>query len=116
MSRYAQETGVPMERSRAEIERILSRYGAQSFMYAARPDKAMVAFEVKGRHVRMILPMPTSAEKAIGLDRWGRKAADSIVQKRIEQEARRRWRALERARRRPHAAATARRFRCWRDD
>ncbi|WP_242394821.1 hypothetical protein [Anaeromyxobacter oryzisoli] len=34
MGRYAQGTSVPMERSRAEIERTLVRYGASGFAYA----------------------------------------------------------------------------------
>jgi hypothetical protein len=33
MARYAAETTVASDRSRAEIERILERYGASSFMY-----------------------------------------------------------------------------------
>ena len=31
--RYVQGTDVPAERSRAEIERTLSRYGAEGFLY-----------------------------------------------------------------------------------
>ncbi len=34
MSRFAQGTSVPMERSRAEVERTLMRYGASGFAYA----------------------------------------------------------------------------------
>ena len=94
MTRYASETGVPIERSRAEIERILTRYGAHAFMYAVDANKAMIAFEVTGRHIRMVLPMPTDKDDKIGLDRWGYKRSDSAVQVLIEKEARRRWRAL----------------------
>jgi hypothetical protein len=94
VSRYASDTVVPIDRSRSEIERILSRYGAEAFMYATKPDRAMIAFQVKGRHVRMVLPMPTERDEEISLDRWGRKAKGPVIQKRIEQEARRRWRAM----------------------
>jgi hypothetical protein len=34
MSRYAEGTSVPMERSRAEAEKTLIRYGARGFLYA----------------------------------------------------------------------------------
>lgn len=34
MGRYAQETSVPMERSRREVERTLVRYGASGFAYS----------------------------------------------------------------------------------
>lgn len=94
MSRYASDTGVPIDRSRSEIERILQRYQATSFMYATKPEKAMIAFSIQGRNIRMILPMPTSDDRAMSLNRWGRKIPGGQVQKRIEQEARRRWRAL----------------------
>lgn len=33
MSRYAENTSVSSDRSRAEIEQILARYGAEQFMY-----------------------------------------------------------------------------------
>lgn len=94
MGRYASETSVPVERSRAEIERTLARYGADRFMYAASPEKAMIAFQVKGRHIRMLLPMPTDKDKKIALDRWGYRRSDSAIDARIQQEARSRWRAL----------------------
>jgi hypothetical protein len=94
VSRYANDTGVPIDRSRSEIERTLTRYGAKAFMYATKPEKAMIAFEVEGRHIRMILPMPTDADDSIRLNRWGRANKNAVIEKKIEQEARRRWRAL----------------------
>ena len=94
MSRYAQDTGVPIDRSRSEIEKILMRYGAHAFMYATRAEKAMIAFEVHGRRIRMVLPMPTYKDDSLRLNRWGHEKAGAVVQKAIEQEARRRWRAL----------------------
>jgi hypothetical protein len=36
MARYASNTDVPSDRSRAEIERTLVRYGADEFMYGTR--------------------------------------------------------------------------------
>jgi len=94
VSRYASDTGVPIDRSRSEIERILQRYGATAFMYATKPDRAMIAFEIENRHLRMILPLPTSREDAMRLNRWGKEITPDAMKKRIDQEARRRWRAL----------------------
>ena len=94
MTRYASDTGVPIDRSRSEIERTLQRYQAQSFAYATRPEKAMIAFEIQGRHIRMILPMPTSHDKGIQYDGRNHKRTPLEQQKAIDQEARRRWRAL----------------------
>jgi len=36
VSRYAEGTSVPADRSRAEIERTLTRYGADQFAYGWR--------------------------------------------------------------------------------
>jgi len=92
--RYASSTEVPVDRSRTEIERILQRYGATGFMYATKRDKAMVAFEVNDRHLRMILPMPTEKDDAIRLNGWGYEKTEKQIQAALDQETRRRWRAL----------------------
>lgn len=45
---YASDTSVPVDRSKAEIERILERYGASAFMYGWDKDSnaSMIAFEI----------------------------------------------------------------------
>jgi len=91
---YAKETVIPIERSRGEIEHILSRYGAEAFMYATTPQKAMIAFKVKGRHIRMVLPMPTEADKSIQRDGRGSIRSPGKRIEAMEKEARRRWRAM----------------------
>ena len=58
MSRYADRTSVPAERSRAEIERTLERYGATGFMYAWQEDRVMIAFEAHKRAIRFEMPIP----------------------------------------------------------
>lgn len=56
MTRYAAQTSVSSDKSRAEIERLLLRYGADQFMYGLLPEAAMIAFRARGRHVRFLLP------------------------------------------------------------
>jgi hypothetical protein len=46
--RYAEKTDVPAERSRAEIESLLRRYGATGFLSGWADDRAHVAFEMSG--------------------------------------------------------------------
>ena len=58
MSRYASQSKVGNTESRNEIERTLTRYGADSFMYGWEENRAVVAFKMEGRNVRFILPMP----------------------------------------------------------
>lgn len=41
MTEYAQNTDVPSDRSRAEIEKTLSHYGAFSFMYGWQDASAV---------------------------------------------------------------------------
>jgi hypothetical protein len=62
MTRYAEGTEVPAERSRMEIERTLTRYGADQFMYGTKPDMAVIAFRAAGRNVRFSVPFPPLSE------------------------------------------------------
>lgn len=98
MGRYAEETRVPADRSRDEIEKTLIRYGATGFGYqwekrevainpvpthGPRTEQrmfAMIIFDFKDRRIRLALPMPT--EREVG-----------TVSK-AEQATRQRWRAL----------------------
>lgn len=92
MSRYASKTGVPVDRSKAEIERILTRYGATQFASGFKPGEAFIMFEVKGRAIRFHLPFPSVKEfleTETGRERTERAAEEALVQ-----EIRRRWRAL----------------------
>lgn len=63
MSRYAKDTSVSVEKSRAEIEATLSRYGADCFAYMAMPERAAIGFRVGGRQLRFVLPIPSRMEK-----------------------------------------------------
>lgn len=63
---YARDTEVPADRSRAEIERTLERYGATGFAYGSEIGRAMIGFQTKERRIRFVLPLappPQSAEK-----------------------------------------------------
>ena len=94
--RYAENTSVPVERSRAEIERVLTKYGATRFGSMSEPDKATIYFEVKGRQVQIPIPMPSPTDKAFTHDRrstW-RKHPDSTRDRLLDAERRRRWRVL----------------------
>ncbi|HUW30193.1 MAG TPA: hypothetical protein VM223_01130 [Planctomycetota bacterium] len=91
---YAENTSVPVDRSKAEIERVLARYGATGFMYGIRPEKAVVAFEANDRHVRFILPMPDPSAPEFRTTPTGRSRKGDAVNSAFEQEVRRRWRAL----------------------
>lgn len=56
--RYAQNTTVPVDRSRAEIERTLLRFGASKFQYGWDGDHAVITFALHDRVIRFTLPLP----------------------------------------------------------
>ena len=47
--RYATDTRVSVERSKAEIEAILARYGADQFMYGWEASRAVIGFRYSGK-------------------------------------------------------------------
>lgn len=58
MSNYAANTIVPIERSRAEIERTLMRYGADEFFYGTSLRGDGIGFKYKGRPIKIGIPLP----------------------------------------------------------
>jgi hypothetical protein len=58
MSGFAARTKVSVEATRAEIERVLRRYGADAFGYSMDGSRAMIAFRIGVRHVRFLLDLP----------------------------------------------------------
>jgi hypothetical protein len=93
MSRYAENTQVPQDRSRAEIERILSRYGADQFMYGWQDDKAVLAFRAHGRQIKFDLVMPRRDDPEFTLTPTSKRRSESQAIAAWEQAKRQRWRA-----------------------
>ena len=91
---YAEGTEVPVERSRAEIERLLTRYGATEFMSGWNDARSVIQFKAKDRYVRFELPMPAKDDKRFLRDGRGAVRGPAAREKAWEAERRRRWRAL----------------------
>lgn len=94
MGTYAAKTDVSSDRSRGEIERTLTRYGATHFGYMSEPGLATIAFQKDGRRVRFVLPLPDRQDRRFRLTPTGREASESAAQAAYEQAVRQRWRAL----------------------
>jgi len=94
MGRYAENTTVPVDRSKAEIESVLVRYGADQFMYATRSNAAMIMFRAHNRLVRFVVPMPDRNDEVFRFTETGRERSGSTIALEYEKEIRRRWRAL----------------------
>ena len=91
---YAKGTSVSASKTRDEIERTLSRYGASAFMYGWDQTRAIIQFQASGRQVRFILPLPDPDDDAFAYTPTGFVRSDSVKQKAYDEEVRRRWRAL----------------------
>lgn len=95
MRRYATNTDVSSEKSRAEIERTLQRYGADRFGYTTSREAAVLGFTCNGWTVRFHLPMPDPASRefthtpAKNIRRSSAQAYEAW-----EQACRQKWRAL----------------------
>lgn len=91
---YAAQTSVPVDRSKSELERLLGKHGATHFAYMTDSTGAIVAFRMRDRDVRFLMPMPDWEEF-----RWSgatrrRKRTDTETKRAWDQAVRSRWRAL----------------------
>jgi hypothetical protein len=98
MPRFASETTVPVERSRAEIVATLIRYGADEFQTGWKEGAAMIAFKLRSLFVRFILPIPKRDEKRFThkppRNGYQEKRTERQAEAVHQQEVRQRWRAL----------------------
>lgn len=95
MSRFAENTSVSVERSKAEIEKTLQRYDATQFMSGWDRKAAMIGFVMDGRQVRFTLSLPDRNDDEFLYTpsrKYERDPADQI--KEWEKACRQRWRAL----------------------
>ena len=89
---YARGTTVSIARSKAEIERVLARYGADSFGYATEGNRALVTFSMESRRIRMFLMLPEFEDFELTPTRLKRTA--QVQRRAYEQGCRERWRSL----------------------
>jgi hypothetical protein len=92
MTRYAKGTTVPVDRSKAEIERALMKYGASKFGYFNEGDRAAIAFQYGNKAIRMRLPLPKPDDFMRTEKNRGRPLSARIVE--CERATKQRWRAL----------------------
>lgn len=98
---YANQTSVSVEKSRAEIETVLAKYGADHFAYATQPCFARIGFAIEDPQskarlmVKMTLPLPAKNERRFThtADKGLPRRSDQILQS-WEQACRSSWRAL----------------------
>ncbi|MDX1538861.1 hypothetical protein [Arsukibacterium sp.] len=91
---YAEKTAVGTSQSVMEIERTLTKYGADQFMYGTKPGSVAVGFVMGGRQVRIVVPLPDKADKQFWTTETGKKRTAAVAQKEWDQACRQRYRAL----------------------
>jgi len=97
--RYAKETSVSVAQTRAEIEDLVTRYGASEFGAFSREGRAVIGFKIPRDDghvvVRVDLPLPARDDEAFAYTPTIRllRAHDARF-KAWEQACRSRWRAL----------------------
>jgi hypothetical protein len=99
---FGNQSKVTPEETRAQIEALLDRYGADGFQYAAdrRAHRAAIAFRAHGRVVRLTVQMPDPEDPAFTITPGGkqrvrrRNTPNDPVMKAYEKVVRQRWRAL----------------------
>ena len=93
MTQFAATTSVSANASREEIERTLTRYGADQFLYGWQDASAMVGFRMHNLHVKFVLAMPARDDRRFTHHSRGARTAEAAL-KEWEQAVRQRWRAL----------------------
>ncbi len=95
MAKYAANTSVASSKSRDEIERTLTWYGADSFLYGREGNAATIGFRMNRKMVRFILLMPSKEDPEFKFtpSQKQRRSTESQT-KAWEQATRQRWRAL----------------------
>lgn len=97
---YAKGTSVDANKSKAEIEQLLTNYGASAFLvgWISDPPAAAVTFEIDGMRYRIVIPMPSPSDDDIRYTHANqhsrRRRSEAAIQSALAQARRERWRAL----------------------
>lgn len=93
--RYASETGVSTAKSRNEIERLLASFGATAYGTFHEPGRAILGFEIRGRRIRFIMPLPDPNERQFThTPQKAEQRHPDDARRHWEQACRSRWRGL----------------------
>lgn len=94
MTKYAADTQVPAHRSRIEIEKTLTKYGADSFAHMTTPEAVAIEFYFRSRRIRLVVDMPTEKDRSVALTATGQRRSGDALKDALAKAERQRWRAL----------------------
>lgn len=92
---YAEKTSVSVSKTKADIEELIQRYGAEQFVSGYKDNIAIIGFAMVGRQIKFVLPLPDKQ----AMQYWytpgrGQRRTDEAAHAAWEQACRSRWRAL----------------------
>lgn len=90
--KYASTTTVPISRSRDEIEKVLSKYGASAFAYGWDGDNASVQFVAHDLLIRLTVGAARYDDHV--RTRTGQRRSPAQIEAAVDQENRQKWRSL----------------------
>lgn len=90
--KYANETSVPVAKTKMEIEALLEKYGATGFISGWDQDRAVIGFLIEERQVKITLPMLNIDD--FSLTDTGKTRTEASQRAAYEQATRSRWRGL----------------------
>lgn len=77
MARYAKKTTVSSQKSRMDIEKLLTRYKAKDTLYGTIGSDAWIVFKMRDRSIKIVLALPPDLPE--GATRAQEKARDQVV-------------------------------------
>lgn len=91
---YAENTRVPISRTKAAIEDMLTKEGAIRTGITTEPERVTVMFQMKDRLIRFEMPIPSRTESRFThIDKY-RKRAQNAADLLFDQHMRALWRSL----------------------
>lgn len=96
MPRYAKKTSVPVERSHAELKKVLAAYGGDEIVIvdSQRRGKSMVQFLYHELPIRLVVDMPARSEKRFHEKADGSRYSETQGTNSWKQACRQQWRIL----------------------
>lgn len=90
---YAEKTTVSVAKTKADIEELVQKYGADQFISGYRGDLAVIGFSMADRQIRFVLPLPEKKDFMYTPGRNQRRS-DDAARTAWEQACRSKWRSL----------------------
>ena len=91
---YAEKTSVSVVKTKADIEELIQKAGAEQFVSGYKEDMAVIGFSLADRQIRFILPLPDKQDKTFWYTPERRtKRTEKQAYEAWEQTCRSKWRA-----------------------